>query len=482
MAEKPCSAIVPNAMPVGIRSTNCVSIECLGDHRHGTPALDRGWAASTTGLSARSGKAAILADRYETRHLLTVGAVRSMGQKKEQAMAVSGFDRRDFFGGAGLVALTALGAPLANAQSLSPGDDALNHAMEHLADVIRRFPAEFASLEAPATQIDRAEGYRLFLRYLTIGIDQYIQFADPAFPAFHQKTRDGVRKFAGDSPEQLYDVAVISGDYDYEVSGNMRETALVEFTVYSGKLNNASGARRLISSLTDERLAVDGKGDFVVRLNRRGDGSNALRLDADASSLVVRRYLRDPWKDRPRPLEIRRTSGNPVLPSLAPDPLAMAIEAAADFALWNVKTWAHWVARDRTTKLNVLTHFDDTGDIYTPAGHRYLAGYWQVPAGKALLIEFAPPKGAHWSFVPMNYWMESFEWRFGNRVFASSFQTSPTKDGYVRLALSGTDPRLPDVQWLETLGHNEGAMALRLARYSGPMPDVRCMLVSTGQA
>lgn len=393
----------------------------------------------------------------------------------------SGLDRRDFFGGAGVAALTALGASLASARpALAADGDALDLAMEHMADVIRQFPAEFAALQAPPTRIDRAEGYRLFLRYLIMGIDQYVQFGDPAFPAFHQKTRDGVLKFAGDSPEQLYDVAVISGDYDYAVAGNMRETALIEFTVYSGKLNSGSGARRLIASLTDERLAVDGEGNFVVRLARDGEGPNVLRLDQDASSLVVRRYLRNPRKDKPRPLEIRRTSGNPVLPELAPDQLASAVGSAADFALWNVKTWARWVANDRATKRNLLTHFNDTGDIYTPAGHRYLAGYWQVPPGKALLLEFVPPKEAYWSFVPMNYWMESLEWRFGHSVFASSYRTPRGDDGYVRLVMAEADPRLPGVQWLETLGHNEGAMALRLARYTGPMPEVRCRLVSLG--
>lgn len=391
------------------------------------------------------------------------------------------FDRRDFFGGAGLIGLAALTAPSVHAQSLTlPHDDALDAAMDHFADVIRQFHAQFPSLEAPDTQIDRAEGYRLFLRYLTIGIDQFIQFADPAFPAFHQKTRDGVRKFAGDSPEQLYDVAVISGEYDYVVTGNMHETALIECTVYSGQLKEGANRRRLIASITDEQLSLDKEGNFTLHLNRTGQGANALRLDKDASSLVVRRYLRDPWKDRPRPLDIRRTSGNPTLPTLASGQLATAIRAAADFAIWNVKTWARWTAKDRTAKRNRLTHFDDTGDIYTPAGHRYLSGYWQVPSGKALLVTFAPPANAYWSFVPMNFWMESLEWRFGNRVFASSYLTPPDKDGYVRLALAESDPHLPGTHWLETLGHGEGAMALRLARYSGPMPEVRCELITPG--
>ena len=394
-------------------------------------------------------------------------------------------DRRDFFGASGILGLAALGASPAVARTVSDatalpgtGGEGLDRGMGHFADVVRRFSAEFASLGAPDTAIDRAEGYRLFLRYLTIGIDEHIQFGDPAFPAFYQRTRDGVRKLAGDSPEQLYDSVVISGDYEYEVTGNLKETALIEFTLYSGSLNEGSTRRRLIASLTDENLVTDADGNFVVRLSRSGSGKNTMRMAEDVRSLLVRRYLRDPWKDRPRPLTIRRTSGDPVLKPLQSDQLGKAIGAAADFALWNVRTWAQWVIRDREKKLNTFAGFNDTGDIYTPAGHRYLSGYWRLQPGQALLIEFTPPKDTYWSIVPMNFWMESFEWRFGNTVFASSFLNPPGKDGRVRLALSDTDPDLPGVQWLETLGHGEGPISFRLARHTGPMPEINCTLVS----
>ena len=141
----------------------------------------------------------------------------------------SGLDRRDFFGGAGVAALTALGASLASARpALAADGDALDLAMEHMADVIRQFPAEFAALQAPPTRIDRAEGYRLFLRYLIMGIDQDVQFGDPAFPAFHQKTREGGMTIV---PLQLYfldgrakvEIALAKGKKEYDKRQTLRE-------------------------------------------------------------------------------------------------------------------------------------------------------------------------------------------------------------------------------------------------------------------
>lgn len=401
----------------------------------------------------------------------------------------AGLRRRDFFSGAGAFTVATLGAAAVAAQPVAGGParsvakaDGLDLAMTHFAEVVRRFSDEFASLGAPGTEIDRAEGYRLFMRYLTIGIDASVQFGDPAFPAFYQATRDGVRKLAGDSPEQLYDKAAVSASYDYEITGNMRETELIEFTLYSGSLNSGSAKRRLIASLTDEHLVTDQDGNFTVRLNKSAKGPNQLPMADDASSLLVRRYLRDPWKDRPRPLIIRRTSGAPTLPALTSDQMSQAIEKAADFALWNVRTWAKWVTQDRDGKVNRFAGFNDTGDIYTPAGHRYLSGYWRLQSGEALLIGFVPPVGKYWSIVPMNFWMESLEWRFGNSVFASSFRNAPGKDGFVRLALAETNPNLPGVCWLETLGHNEGPISFRLARHHGPMPQVECKVIPVAKA
>ncbi|MFS3129277.1 hypothetical protein ACLM5J_12825 [Nocardioides sp. Bht2] len=89
--------------------------------------------------------------------------------------------------------------------------------------------ADLIARHAPSlTLLDVAEGHRLFLRYLGIGIDTFIEHADARFPAFYAKSRDGVRKFAGDSPSQLYDTAPISAEFDYEVTGSLRDVTLIE--------------------------------------------------------------------------------------------------------------------------------------------------------------------------------------------------------------------------------------------------------------
>ncbi|WP_305094339.1 hypothetical protein [Prescottella sp. R16] len=350
----------------------------------------------------------------------------------------------------------------------------LAESLRRFAGVVTEFGDGFPELRAPGRQIDTAEGYRLFLRYLTIGLDQFVEHADPAFPAFYQKSRDGVRKYAGDSPAQIYDSCPVSSRYEYEVTGNLAETALIELTVYSGDFSGTNPQpRRLVSSITDEELHVSANGDFTVRLAANATGPNALVLDADSTSLSVRRYLRDPRHDKPRPLTIRRVGADADKPVLRTDALRDGMVRAAEFAAHNATIWARWVDAVRSSKTNVLTPMPDSGDIFTPRGHRYLDGYWSVPEGGALTVSFKPPTGAYWSFVPMNYWMESFEWRFGNRVYATSLDTTPGPDGVVRLVVSASDPHLDDHLWIDTDGHVEGVMSLRFGRCTTDIADVR---------
>lgn len=355
--------------------------------------------------------------------------------------------------------------------------------MADLGGSIAGFAEDLSLLDVPPHPLDVVEGHRLFLRYLSLGLDRYVERTDPAYPAFHQPSRDGVRKFAGDSPGQLYDTAPVSATHEYVVEGNMTDTELIELGLYAGDLSGENKhPRRLVASLTEADLDVAADGSFAVRLDRTGDQRNALLLDDDAVSLTVRRYLRDPQRNRPQGLRITRTSTAPGLLPVDAETLASGMTTAIAFARHNVRTWSEWTDRIRATKQNRLGAFEDSGDLFTPSGHSYLDGYWALGPDEALTIEFVPPVGGYWSNVSMNYWMESFEWRFGHRVFATSFDSEPDRDGVVRLVLAERDPAIPGHIWLATLGHREGMMAFRLARYDGPAPTMATAVIDARQS
>lgn len=390
------------------------------------------------------------------------------------------FDRRKLlaFGaqGAAIAGLIGAAKPAAAADS---GPVEQGSTWSEFTRLVGELGGEISAPGVPAREIDRAEGYRLFTRYLTCGLDYCLEYADPAYPAFFSFTRDGVRKYAGDNPDELYGHATVSPEYAYRIVGNIKETLLLECGVYSGNsfLDPTAKPVRLLTHLTEETLQVEADGRFEIFLGGPARAKNWLPLDPTASSLLVRRYLRDPLVDRPRALIIERLGGDFSPPPLTEAVVREGLLNAAKWARVNARIWADYVNRTKARKLNVLVGFEDNGELGAPAGHNYLEGYWAVPDGKALVLSFDPPKARYWNILAGNYWMESLEWRFGNGVNFNNLTSKVGKDGRVTYAIAHERPARPDVNWFETLGHYEGQMCLRAARMTAPLAKVDARLV-----
>jgi hypothetical protein len=383
--------------------------------------------------------------------------------------------------GSTLAALATAGFPMAAAAAPpeSGGAGSLQRMWDEFSAMVGELRKQVDAPGVPDRPIDKVEGYRLLTRYLSLGFERYLEFSDPAFPAFYHGSRDGVRKYAGDNPDELYDHAPVSPAYEYRITGNMHDTLLLECGVYAGDaFLSGSPPVRLVDSLIEEDLTVTPGGDFEIVLGGQERKKNWLKVAPAGHDVTIRRYVRDPRKDQPRPLRIERISGDAQLKVLTEDTLREGLITAARWTRDNVRIWADYVNRRREKKLNQLVGFEDTGALGTPAGHRYLEGYWSVPDKKALVITLRPPAAKYWNFLIMNYWMESLEWRFGNKVYYNNFTVKPDRKGTVTFVIAHERPRREDLNWLETLGHYEGIMAMRVARYHGEMPTAESKLVN----
>ena len=399
------------------------------------------------------------------------------------------WSRRGLFGyGAGSLLALSGAVSVLQAAPVTPETDPIDAPP---ADPWREFAAITATLGTlatapgvPAHDIDRAEGDRLLSRYISCGLDFCLEYADPAYPAFFNGTRDGTRKYAGDNPDELYDHAAVSADHAYRIRGSMRGTELLECGIYSGDNFTDPTAKpvRLLRFITEQDLTIARDGSFELRVGGApGKGQpNHISLEPGSSSLLVRRYRRSPFIDCPAMMIERIDNpGNP--PVLTQAAVAARLALAAHWAQSNARLWAGYVDRTRATKRNMLVGFEDNGGLGAPGGHKYLEGYWDVPSDKALLIEFTPPDAPYWNLLICNYWMESLEWRFGNGVNFNNHQVRPDADGLVRFVISHRRPRRADVNWLEAQGHYEGQLVLRAARVKGAMPKALTRLVSADE-
>jgi hypothetical protein len=362
----------------------------------------------------------------------------------------------------------------AAARSPSASWDYLGAAMADSAEIIESL-AE--------TELERREGYRMLARTLALGFDRMLEFADPSVPDFF-RLQSAHRKFAGDNPDQLYHGAAIDGAHTYRIrgrwSGEGVTTRLIEISVYGGGLSfdDPNAKRRLVGHLDERELVIADDGTFEVTVGPGSHEGNSIRTSDDSQSLLVRRYFSRPQLVDELPLSIELVGEAPSRAPLDARGLAKGLIGSGAFLREVVKIWGGWYPDVRARLgANVLKPLEDDGSLLTPAGMTYLQGAWELAEDEALLVRFVPPDVPYWGFLPMNVWMESFDWRVAP-VTRNGDSAVLAADGSVTLVLSEQDPGLPN--WLATLGHRRGLMSLRLARLGEqPLPEVETRVVKT---
>jgi hypothetical protein len=329
--------------------------------------------------------------------------------------------------------------------------------------------------------LERREGYRLLSRTLALGFDRFLEYGDPGVPGF-MRLQSAHRKFAGDNPDQLYHAATIDGRRSYRIRGRWSDdrvtTQLIEISVYGGGLRfDSEGAqRRLIGYLDETQLAIGEDGTFEVALDAEPHPGNWVALEDDAESVLVRRYFSTPQLDDPLPMTIEPIGERPTPMPLSEAELARGLVGTAAFLVETLRVWGGWFP-DVRARLgpNRLEPLRDDGDLLTPAGMTYLQGAWEIAADQALVLRFVPPDVPYWGFLPMNIWMESFDWRVAT-VALNNFNATLADDGSVTIVLAEQDPGVPN--WIATTGHRRGLMSLRLARLGEqPPPEVSARVV-----
>ena len=356
---------------------------------------------------------------------------------------------------------------VAAARSPAASWDYLGDSMSEAALLVEEFSQD---------DLERREGYRLLARTVGLGFDRFLEYGQPEVPDFY-RVQSAHRKFAGDNPDQLYHAAAIEGSRSYRIRGRWSDgrvtTALIEFGVYGGGLSfdDENAKRRLVGYLDESDLILDDGGNFEVTLSAKAHPGNWIQLEDDVENVLVRRYFSSPQQSDPLPLEIELIDEKPPARPLAQADLARGLIGTGAFLVETVKIWGGWypgvLERLGPNRLGLLP---DEGDLLTPAEMTYLEGAWQLAADEALVLRFVPPDVPYWGFLPMNIWMESFDWRVAP-VSVNNFSATRGEDGSVTIVVSEEDPGLPN--WIVTMGHRRGLMAFRFARLGEqPVPEV----------
>jgi hypothetical protein len=91
----------------------------------------------------------------------------------------------------------------------------------------------------------------------------------------------------------------------------------------------------------------------------------------------------------------------------------------------------------------------------------YKNSRWELADDEALVIEASTiPECSTWNFQLSNYWMESLDYRC-HRISVNKHTAAYEADASLRIVVAHEDPGAAYPNWIETCGHNEGAMLFR---------------------
>jgi hypothetical protein len=350
---------------------------------------------------------------------------------------------------------------------------------EQFCDALKAAGAVVLRPETPATELDRAEGFRYLSRLTRVGLEMMLEFGNPDFPVFYQASNTTI-KIGGDNPDNVYWNATIAADRDYRLRGTR---GTVRYLSLGTKANRyaVDGTMASTGELDARDLKVRPDGTFEVIVSRTRQGENWLPMAADSSMVLVRNTILDRATETPAIMTIERIGGPSKPAPLSAERLERSLMAAAAFVRGTANTFADWV-RDFKAKPNELWTTDQT--IFFKSGGDpnifYLHGYWVLQPDEALVVDAMPPECEFWNFQLDNYWMESLDYRYAP-VWVNSHTAKYNADGSVTLTIARENRGFSN--WIDTDGHTTGSMLLRWVRAkTHPVPRCRVVKLSSAAA
>lgn len=317
---------------------------------------------------------------------------------------------------------------------------------------------------APATPLDRAEGFRYLTRLAREMLYSTVENADPDFPRL--RALDLV-KIGADNPDNVYLSATIRGDRTYRITG--RRGTIAYFSIGSKANRYAKdGTMASTGELSGNQLVADSDGTITIVASAAPHDGNWLPLAADSTGIVVRQSYLDRSTEVPGEWHIERISEGPEVPGpLDAAFLAKALQRAALAVHGTAATFAHWTELFMS-RPNELPDFGQ--EMFQWAGGDpeifYLHGYWTLRPGEAWVIETEVPDCPYWNFQLNNWWMESLD--HTHRITVNK-HTAVAGAGRVTIVVADKDPGWGN--WIDTAGHTSGTALLRwLGASHHPIP------------
>ena len=264
---------------------------------------------------------------------------------------------------------------------------------------------------APQEPFDQAEGYRYLTRLTRASLEAFVEFADPKFPVLRRMVHETV-KMGADNPDNYYQNAKISGEYEYRIYGNRGTVHYLGFGTQKGDYGK-TGKMEPSGYLEGSQLEIEPDGSVEICLSCHRKPGNWLPMEQDTSLVVVRQTILDRESESLADLTIQRIGGSDRPQPITPKSVDEGLTAAGAFVPAAPMLFPKW-ANDFQKHSNQLPRFDPA--VSNAAGGddniAYYHSHWRLEDDEALVIETEIPDCDHWNFQLNNYWMESLDYRY----------------------------------------------------------------------
>ncbi len=327
----------------------------------------------------------------------------------------------------------------------------------------------------PKNELALAEGYRKLVRFIRVGFEASLEYADTEHPQVYQSVTAQTLG-EGETSDARYHQAFIDGSATYRISGNRGQAPFIEFTVYAGKIGLDEQSRQ-VGALTEGDLAVAEDGSFELILSPEERPGNWIKTDPEATLLYIRQYAHDWSKTEGANFEIEREGAQGYRQPLTLPEMRGALDRTAAFVEKSVGIWATIVGSNAAGASNVFRVFPEekaADSPEMPTGHRFASGYFRIKPGKALIVTFKPAEVPYWGLDLTSYWFEPLSYD-DHRSHVNNRTATYEADGSVRVVIADECREQPN--WIDTKGHREGMMLFRWSRTREPFPEIAIQVV-----
>lgn len=335
-------------------------------------------------------------------------------------------------------------------------DAALREAWHGFCDELKRADALVFRDTAPATPLDRAKGFRLLARNISLALQFQLDNADPSFPEL-MRYFEPTRKQGGDNGDALYVGAPIDGEHTYRIVGQRGSARYFAITVLENGDTPWGGA--VVGTLFGEQIACDDEGHFEVALGPEPRPGDWIRTTPGTWRVTVRQFFADWDTEEPMTARIERVDSPECAPLLTPERVSRGLGDSAAWVRDSLHYWADMIDRWKARPGEFLSYrqLDDNAIDATPGGEPLIC-YWRVAPSEAMVIRVRPPECTYWNVEFGSYWWETMDYRT-RHCGVNCHSGVLEEDGELVIVISHDDPGVPN--WLDPSGHEEGYVTVR---------------------